>query len=239
MRNKAAWAVLIGLVLLRFVAQASAKPPQTSPVPALSAPASPSFDPFDPMPSPSPSPVADPCPPTLVGTLTKAVGHLPRHQTLDLLQEAQDQWLALLPLRPNGSLGWIPSSSVRVSQTTWKLVVDRSRLRLTVMHECRAVRSFPVAVGKPSTPTPKGTFYLDALYRLPPASFVGPFAYTLSGHSNVLFSFDGGEGRLGLHGTSDPSSIGHAASHGCVRMFNKDIRWLVTRLPLGTPVVVR
>ncbi|TMK80253.1 MAG: L,D-transpeptidase [Actinobacteria bacterium] len=241
MRNKAAWAVVLGLVLLRFVAQASAKPPQTSAVPAPSASSS-WFDPFDPAPSPSPSPApvaADPCPPTLVGTLTKAVGHLPKHQTLDLLQEAQDQWLALLPLRPNGSVGWIPSSSIRVSQTTWKLVVDRSRLRLTVIHDCQAVRSFPVAVGKPSTPTPKGTFYLDALYRLPPASFVGPFAYTLSGHSNVLFSFDGGEGRLGLHGTSDPSSIGHATSHGCVRMFNKDISWLVSRLPLGTPVVVR
>jgi hypothetical protein len=241
MRSKVAWAIVIGLVLLRFVAQASAKPPQTSPAPAPSSPAS-SFDPFDAIPSPSPwpSPVAaDVCPPTLVGTLTRPVGQLRKHQTVVLLQEAGDQWLALLPLRPNGSKGWIPSSSLKVSETTWKLVVDRSARRLTILHDCAAVRSFPVAVGKPTTPTPKGTFYLDALYRLPAGSFLGPYSYTLSGHSNVLFHFDGGEGRLGLHGTSDPSSIGQAASHGCVRMFNKDIRWLVPRLPLGTIVVVR
>jgi len=167
------------------------------------------------------------------------VGQLHAHQTVVLLQEAQDQWLALMPIRPNGSVAWLPSSSLKVSETSWKLVVDRAAKRLTVLHDCAEVRTFPVAVGKPSTPTPKGTFYLDALYRLAPGSFLGPYSYTLSGHSNVLFHFDGGEGRLGLHGTSDPSSIGQAASHGCVRMFNQDISWLVTRLPLGTIVVVR
>lgn len=237
MRSRAAWAAVLALVLMRCVAQASPRHPQSAP----STLPSPDTIVATPTPTPSPSPtvVANACAPTLVGTLTKAAGQLRAHQTVVLLREAGDQWLALLPLRPNGSQGWIPSSSLKVSQTTWKLVVDEARLRLTVFHACEPVRSFPVAVGKPSTPTPKGTFYLDALYRLSPGAFVGPFAYTLSGHSNVLFNFDGGEGRLGLHGTSDPSSIGHAASHGCIRMFNRDIEWLVPRLPLGTMVVVR
>jgi len=239
MRSKAAWAIVLALVLVRCVAQASARAPQSSPAAATSPDLAATTPAPTTIPTPSPAPVADACPPTLVGTLTKAVGELPKHQTLVLLRESNDRWLALLPLRPNGSTGWIPSTSVQVSQTTWKLDVDLTARRLTVTRDCQTVRTFSVAVGKPSTPTPKGAFYLDALYQLPASSALGPFAYTLSGHSNVLFTFDGGEGRLGLHGTNDPAGIGQAVSHGCIRMNNADIRWLVPRLPLGTPVVVR
>jgi lipoprotein-anchoring transpeptidase ErfK/SrfK len=239
MRSKAAWAIVLALVLVRCVAQASARAPQSSPAAATSPNPTKATPAPTTSPTPSPAPVADTCPPTLVGTLTKAVGELPKHQTLVLLRESNDRWLALLPLRPNGSTGWIPSTSVQVSQTTWKIDVDLAARRLTVTRDCQTVRTFPVAVGKPSTPTPKGAFYLDALYQLPASSALGPYAYTLSGHSNVLFTFDGGEGRLGLHGTNEPAGIGQAVSHGCVRMFNKDVSWLVPRLPLGTPVVVR
>ncbi len=239
MRSKAAWAAVLALVLVRCVAQASARPPQSSPGAATSRDPVAATPAPTAAPTPSPSSGADACPPTLVGTLTKAVGALPKHQTLVLLRESNDRWLALLPLRPNGSTGWIPSTSVQVSQTTWRLDVDLAARRLTATRDCQPVRSFSVAVGKPSTPTPKGTFYLDALYRLPASSALGPYAYTLSGHSNVLFSFDGGEGRLGLHGTNDPAGIGQAISHGCIRMNNADISWLAPRLPLGTVIVVR
>ena len=64
----------------------------------------------------------------------------------------------------------------------------------------------------------------------------GSYAYGLSGFSNVLTSFGGGDGVIGIHGTNDPSSIGQDVSHGCIRLQNADIERLVRFLPLGTPV---
>ncbi len=66
----------------------------------------------------------------------------------------------------------------------------------------------------------------------------GTFAYGLSGFSNVLKSFAGGSGVIGLHGTNDPSVIGQDVSAGCIRMRNEDIERLVPILPLGTPVEI-
>jgi lipoprotein-anchoring transpeptidase ErfK/SrfK len=54
----------------------------------------------------------------------------------------------------------------------------------------------------------------------------------------VLRHFAGGPGQLGLHGTNDPSSIGHSVTHGCIRVPNRVITDLARRLPLGTPLVV-
>jgi len=61
----------------------------------------------------------------------------------------------------------------------------------------------------------------------------------LSGFSNQLTSFAGGDGVIGIHGTNDPSTIGQTVSHGCIRMHNADIEKLVPVLPLGTPVEIR
>jgi lipoprotein-anchoring transpeptidase ErfK/SrfK len=66
----------------------------------------------------------------------------------------------------------------------------------------------------------------------------GPYAFGLSGFSEVLSNFGGGPGQIGLHGTDDTASIGRAASHGCIRMSNADITALATLLPLGTPIVI-
>ncbi|MEN0101818.1 MAG: L,D-transpeptidase, partial [Curtobacterium sp.] len=67
----------------------------------------------------------------------------------------------------------------------------------------------------------------------------GPYAYGTTAFSDVLNSFGGGPGQIGLHGTNDSSSIGSGASHGCVRMHNADITALAKLLPLGTPFQVR
>ena len=94
-------------------------------------------------------------------------------------------------------------------------------------------------MGKPSTPTPSGTFYLDALMKpRSPDTVYGVYAYGLSGYSNVITTWRWG-GVIGLHGTNEPSSIGHPVSHGCVRLRNQDISALVRILPLGTPVAIR
>ena len=63
-------------------------------------------------------------------------------------------------------------------------------------------------------------------------------AFGLSGFSEALDSFNGGDGRLGLHGTDDPTSIGSDSTHGCIRLTNDAIVQLAETVPLGTPVAI-
>lgn len=164
-------------------------------------------------------------------------------QVFDLMGRSVDQdghvWFrALLPVRPNGTTGFVRATRLSLSETGYRLVVDRARLRLTVWQGCRKVRVFSIGLGKGSTPTPVGRFYLAALMKPPtPGSVYGVYAYGLSAYSDVLTDWEGG-GIIGLHGTNDPSSIGRRMSHGCIRMRNRDIVSLVRILPLGTPVTI-
>jgi lipoprotein-anchoring transpeptidase ErfK/SrfK len=151
-----------------------------------------------------------------------------------------DGWYrALLPIRPNGTWGFVPETSVRVAEVPYRIVVDRERLTLTLWEGCTVVATYPIGLGKESTPTPNGTFYITSLVRPPiPDSIYGPFAYGLSAFSDAITNWEGG-GVIGIHGTNDPASIGDRRSHGCIRMRNEDIERLVPILPLGTPVAIQ
>ena len=143
---------------------------------------------------------------------------------------------ALLPMRPNGTTGFIRGTSLRLRHTTYSLRLDRKRFRLTLYDGCDRKRVLPVGIGTGSTPTPVGTFYLAALLKPPdPTTIYGTYAYGLSAYSETLTSWRLG-GIIGLHGTNVDSSIGHESSHGCIRMHNRDIERLVPLLPLGTPI---
>jgi lipoprotein-anchoring transpeptidase ErfK/SrfK len=155
-----------------------------------------------------------------------------------LAEDPGTDWLrVLLPVRPNGSSGWVRRADVTFTAVPYRLVMSTREHRLVVELDGRPVRTFSAASGTGGTPTPTGTFYVTELLRPTNAGY-GPFAFGLSGHSEVLTSFGGGAGRIGVHGTDDASSIGRAASHGCIRLSDADITWLAERLPLGTPVVV-
>ena len=163
------------------------------------------------------------------------------HDRLVMLATARSgDWLkVMLPIRPNGSTGWVPASSVQLTWDPYRVVVDLSAHRLTLLNVGRPVLRTPVAVGAHATPTPRGTFYLTSLLRPPnPGGAYGPFAFGLSGFSPVLKSFAGGPGEIGLHGTNETWSIGHSETHGCIRVANGVITRLAGQLPLGTPVVV-
>ena len=111
--------------------------------------------------------------------------------------------------------------------------------QLTLTDGGQTVLTTPVAIGAPDTPTPTGRFSVtDKLQTPNPNGAYGPFAFGLSGRSEVLTEFAGGDGQIGIHGTNDPSSIGKDVSHGCVRVPNDVIEQLNELLPLGTPVVV-
>ena len=99
----------------------------------------------------------------------------------------------------------------------------------------------PVAIGEAGTPTPTGPLFAIA-ERIPtnlPQGFLGPFVFALTGYSETLNEFAGGDGRVAIHGTSLPELIGTRASHGCIRMRNADVVRLSRLVRAGTPVAIR
>lgn len=150
----------------------------------------------------------------------------------------QGTWVhVLLPVRPNGSTGWVRAADVTVAGVAYRIDVHRGAHRLDVYRFGALLRSYPVGIGTRETPTPGGVFYLKELLRPPVAGGpYGPYAYGLSGYSNALTSFAGGDGVIGIHGTDHPELVGTDVSHGCIRMRNADITALARELPLGTPV---
>jgi lipoprotein-anchoring transpeptidase ErfK/SrfK len=155
-----------------------------------------------------------------------------------LVRRQAGAWIQVeLPVRPNGSTGWIRAADVRVAGVAFRLDVLRGAHQLKVYKYGALERTLPIGVGRGETPTPGGTFYLKELLKPPnPNGAYGPYAYGLSGFSNTLTSFNGGDGVIGLHGTNEPQLVGRDVSHGCIRLRNADIRSLVAELPLGTPV---
>ncbi len=157
-----------------------------------------------------------------------------------LVTERQQGWVRVqLPVRPNGSTGWVPEGDVDLVAGDHRVTVDLAARRLTVFEGDVVVLETPVAVGAPDAPTPTGTFaVIDRLQSPDSTSPYGPFALGLSAHSDTFSEFAGGDGQVGIHGTDDPTSIGEAVSHGCVRVPNDVVARLADLLPLGTPVTI-
>jgi len=152
-------------------------------------------------------------------------------------------WLRVrLPVRPNGSSGWIPRDRVALGRSDAYILIDRSQRTLTVFRRGRRVGRWRVVVGAPGTPTPIGLFALyDRVRQRDPTGFIGPWAIPLTAHSNALRTFDGGPGLVALHGRAGASfldPLGSAASHGCIRMNNGRIKYLIGR-SMGTAVRIR
>ncbi len=144
-----------------------------------------------------------------------------------------------LPVKPNGSTGWVRAGAVRTYAVATRVVVDLSSRQLVAYRAGKPVLRTRVAVGAAQTPTPVGRFYINERFILSDPN--GPFgvaALGISAHSNVLSDWVEG-GPIALHGTNEPASIGLAVSHGCVRLSNVDMRRLLPDAPAGTPVLIR
>jgi lipoprotein-anchoring transpeptidase ErfK/SrfK len=133
-----------------------------------------------------------------------------------------------LPGRPNGRTGWVAADRLQWIRDEGRVALDLdlSQRRVRVLRGRRTVRSFPVAVGKPGAPTPRGRFYLTAAWR-PAEAVYGRWAIETSAGASIT-DWPGG-GVIGIHGTNQPWLIGQRVSHGCIRMRNADIlrlrRW--------------
>ncbi|MFF7682701.1 L,D-transpeptidase [Microbacterium sp. NPDC007973] len=155
-----------------------------------------------------------------------------------LVAARRGDWIqVLLAQRPNGSTGWVTADSVTLHSLVYSLAVSTGRNTLTLSEGGREVKTYAVATGTGGTPTPQGSFYLTELIQ-PTNDGYGPYAFGVSAFSEVLSTFGGGPGQIGLHGTDDEASIGQSVSHGCIRLSNADITELAQLLPLGTPLTI-
>jgi lipoprotein-anchoring transpeptidase ErfK/SrfK len=188
--------------------------------------------------------------------LTELAHPLPSGAPLTFLVDGQTstRYKVLLPIRPNGSTGWIDPVQVKKFQHDYRIVVELSAHRLTAYNGSEIILSDKIGVGKDETPSPSGRYYIKELLKacenqlgpdgkitcVPnPDGAYGPYAYGLSGFSPVLKEFKGNEPVIGIHGTNQPELLGQDVSSGCIRMNNDSITALAKVLPLGTPVIVR
>ena len=107
----------------------------------------------------------------------------------------------------------------------YSITVDLPSKRLTLYKNGSRINSYPVGIGKMITPTPTGTYSIINKQSNPG----GAFGVMWMGLSKPTY---------GIHGTNDPASIGHVVSHGCIRMYNRDVLALSQIVPIGTQVTI-
>jgi hypothetical protein len=140
---------------------------------------------------------------------------------------------------PNGTTAWVPRSALGGSvELDTELVVDLVHFRARLFRDGAMVFSAPVGVGRRSSPTPTGRFYVRDVLTSYRSLAYGPIAFGTSARTAVLTDWPAG-GYIGIHGTDRPGLIPGAISHGCIRMRNSDVRRLAELMPVGTPVVIR
>ncbi|MGI8846307.1 MAG: L,D-transpeptidase family protein [Thermoleophilaceae bacterium] len=155
--------------------------------------------------------------------------------------ERRGRWLAVLvPELKNGQRAWVRETQVgALSAVSWSITADLSKRRILVRHEGRTVRTMRIGVGRADHPTPVGRYAVtDKLRVTDSGSPYGCCVLALTGHQTKLPAGWPGGDRLAVHATADLSGLGNAVSLGCMRTDPKDTRWMLGRIPLGTPVFI-
>jgi hypothetical protein len=149
------------------------------------------------------------------------------------------EWARIrIPARPNGKTGWVNRDDLGEYHTVHtKLLISRRKLRATLFRNGRKVFSARVGVGKASTPTPAGQFWIREKFQVRGAPVYGPRAFGTSAYAPTLTEWPNG-GVVGLHGTNEPSLVPGRPSHGCIRFHNADILRLYKLVPVGTPLEI-
>lgn len=148
--------------------------------------------------------------------------------------DPQAEWTKVyLPVRPNGTTGYVRSGDVDVTTNRFRVEVELTDHRIRLFDGEEQVLEEDIGVGTDNTPTPGGVFYIRSLIASTDPVY-GTFAFGLSGFSEVHQSFNGGPGDIGIHGTNDPSTIGTDVSNGCIRLRDETVIHLAEVLPEAT-----
>ena len=129
-----------------------------------------------------------------------------------------------------------PVADARSQRVVLISIADR---KLAVLKDGEVLATFAVAVGAAVSPSPTGEFQIVS--RVSHPTYYHPGKVIPSGKDNPLGTRWIGLSQqgYGIHGTNAPRSIGHAASHGCIRMRNRDVEQLFTMLQVGDVVRIR
>jgi hypothetical protein len=159
--------------------------------------------------------------------------------TMPVLEERGDWLRIMMPERPNGLTAWVSADQVTRSTSPWRMVLDLSETRVHVYKGGYEVWSAPVGIGKDSTRTPTGSFFVAVIEQPGPAGY-GPIVLNLNAHSEDIDSWEGtGDAITAFHGPFGAEQLiragGGKVSNGCVRMLPEDQIKMVG-ITLGTPV---
>jgi lipoprotein-anchoring transpeptidase ErfK/SrfK len=151
------------------------------------------------------------------------------------------EWLHVRALRGRQNVKvWIPRWATRQVWLDYRVLIDLSSRKAKIYREGKIVRRFRVVVGAPSTPTPTGRFFVVDRMHLRDSWARGGWALATSAFSRVLTDFAGGSGQVAMHTRGSLTApVGTAASHGCIRLNDGDIRWMAARVPNGTPIWIQ
>ena len=155
--------------------------------------------------------------------------------------DRRDGWLGVsTTAMPNDRLGWVDPAAAPLAyrRTRVELRADLSRRELSVLSDRRVVRRIRVTLGSPSSPTPTGRFAVtDKLRGSDFGSYYGCCILAISGRQTQLPPGWQGGDLLAIHG-GPAWSRGSEQSAGCLHAGEGDLRWLMRRIPLGTPLTI-
>ena len=158
-----------------------------------------------------------------------------------ILQRTKDFLQVRLPTRPNGSTAWIRATDASITSTPYRIQIHRGETRVYVYKDGYGLFSMPAGLGKSSTPTPLGSFFVAVVEQPGPPGY-GPIILDTSAHSEAIQSWEGsGDAVIAMHGPISSSSdkkigsTGTYISNGCIRLHVADQQNLF-QVPLGTPV---
>lgn len=156
---------------------------------------------------------------------------------LEVLEKSGDWLKVLIPARPNHTEGWIKASEVTLETVSYRMVLNLSKFHLTVYKGSDVFVETDVVIGKDSTRTPTGRFYMVEKIKQPnDTGIYGSWVLATNGYSESLDTFNDGLPVIAFHGTNQPELVGTKASNGCVRMPNDVVSKLADALPAGTPI---
>lgn len=156
-----------------------------------------------------------------------------------VLERAGEFLHVQVPMRPNGSTGYIRASDVDVTMTDQRILIDLSDRTVTVWDGDDVVFDTTGTIGADATPTPTGSYYVRNVFDWYADSIYGPNVIPLSAYSESIDRINGGEAVVAIHGTHRPELVGQAASLGCIRLDNDTIRELAAIVEPGAPVEIQ
>jgi len=158
---------------------------------------------------------------------------------VEVLENQGDYMKVLITARPNHTTGWVKADDVTIAATEYRIELDLSTFHLKVFKGPDVFVETDVVIGKDSTPTPVGHYFVtEKIKNSSDTGVYGAWILPINGYSEVLDTFDNGLPQVAFHGTNQRELVGTKASNGCVRIPNDVVIKIAEKIPAGTPIDV-